>query len=341
MWCKCYPALIARAAVVLSLMLLIAGCPPYTAPNVPNAIRQVTEPVTHRDYRIYVPSTYDASRPIALVVACHGTTPWDTATRQIRNWAGLAEKEGFIVVAPELAGTRGDTIRSTARQLDLQRRDEAEILAVVRHVRGAYNINPTRIFMSGWSGGAFAVLHTGMLHPDIFRALVVHQGNFNPDYMTDVEGHIDPYQPILVVYGTTDIVARSQPKDCLDWLYDHDAYVFQDQIAGPHRSHPELAYEFFTRVIRKIPWLRLHATTAEGNDPLTVRFSTYASFEPATYDWRFSDGETSPIASPVHTFSRPGTYTILLRVTSKGGKEVKRRFDVTVPLPRVSARLDQ
>ena len=174
-------------SVVAWALLLVAcpGCPPYRDATVPGDIRKVAEPALGGDYWLYVPTTYDPAEQWALIVVCHGTVPFDYAGRQIRDWAKLAEERQFIVAAPLLEGVSIILPPPATRQLALQRKDERTILACVRHLKGGYNIAADRVFLTGWSAGAYAVLHTGLRNPHVFRALAVLQGNFNADYLTE------------------------------------------------------------------------------------------------------------------------------------------------------------
>lgn len=60
-----------------------------------------------------------------------------------------------------------------------------------------------------------------------------------------------------------------------------------------------------------------------GPGPLAVNFSSAGSYDPdgsiAVYDWDFGDGATSNVASPVHTYNSPGTYTASLVVVDNSG----------------------
>lgn len=334
---------IRRLAICLmpAAVCLLAGCPQYADPTVPEPIRRVREPTSRNEYFIYVPSRYDARIPTPMVVLCHGTTPWDTALREMRDWVGLAEEKNFIAVAPKLAGTRGDMLPPAAKQIELQHGDEKTILRVVQHVRGGHNIAMDRIFLSGWSAGGYAVLHTGLRHPEVFRALAIMQGNFNAAFLGDVVGHIDPYQPVFVLYGTTDVLTGSQGRDCVQWLYDHNAYVFDGKVPGPHRAHPQLAQEFFERILREVPWLRIRAYAANERDPYTVQFKVRSSFEPFAFQWDFGDGEQSPVANPTHTYREPGTYEVKLISTSERGKSITRKRQIKIPFTTLDTTLDE
>lgn len=323
-----------RLLVLTIVLVTCAGCPQYADYRVPNPIRQEVEPEHNGKYVIYTPTRYSADVPTSLMILCHGTKPWDSPDRQIRDWVKLAEEENFIVAAPHLRGTRGDFPPPVARQVELQREDERTIVSAVRHIRGGYNIRPDRIFLCGWSAGGYAVLHSGLKNPDVFRALVVLQGNFEPVYLSDVADLIDPYQPVLVLYGATDVLTGAHGKACADWLYKHNAYVFHDRLPGPHRSHPKQAFEFCENVVRKLPWLRIRTFSVSEQDPYTVRFDIHSSFEPTEYLWSFGDGGTSPAATPTHTYESQEAkeYTVTLEARAPGGGWVKRSIQLQAPV---------
>ncbi len=318
-----------RLAALCVLTGGIAGCPQYSDPTVPNEILERAEPITGEKYLLYVPSIYDAERAHPLLVACHGTRPFDYPTRQIKDWVKLSEEFGFLVVAPFLEGTSANVFRKVEDQIELQRHDEQHILNVVRHVRGGYNISEDRIFITGWSAGNYAVLYTGLRHPHLFRAVAVLQGNFNASYFTDVVNSIDPHQPVLVLYGTEDLLMQRDGKRCAAWLEDHGVLLVDSEISGGHQGHPSDACDFFRRVVRTVPWLHIRAIESPG-DPFTVTFKIRGSFEPVAYRWSFGDGATSPVATPVHTYAATGTYRVALDAKPPKGDAVRRTVDVNV-----------
>jgi PKD repeat protein len=76
------------------------------------------------------------------------------------------------------------------------------------------------------------------------------------------------------------------------------------------------------------------ATT--GTAPLTVSF-TNTSTNTSSYDWAFGDGTTAADASPTHTFTTAGTYTVTL-VASNGSSSRVANATIIVaqPLPIAS-----
>ncbi len=58
-----------------------------------------------------------------------------------------------------------------------------------------------------------------------------------------------------------------------------------------------------------------------GNAPLNVTFYNSSTGSPDSYEWDFGDGTTSTDASPTHTFSTAGDYTVTLTVEKEGNTD--------------------
>jgi pimeloyl-ACP methyl ester carboxylesterase len=303
-------------------------------PELPAPTRLITEPLTEGKYYLYVPSNYTPEKRWPLVVTCHGTPPWDTAKFQVDEWSPLAEDKGCIILAPKLRGTRGDFAPRLAEQIKRQRSDERLILAAVNHVKAGYSIADDQVFLTGWSAGGYAVLYTGLRHPDVFRALAIRQGNFDRRYVKDCEPFLDPCQPIYVLYGSLDVLATDEAKKALEWMREHRLSVWEHEIYGSHRRHPKLAYDFFAKCVRELPWLRIEAFEREGDPPLAVRLRAVGSPVPTAFAWSFGDG--TPVSHeprPYHEYAEPGTYTVKLAVRIGKSKPVKRLIEIEVPRP--------
>lgn len=318
----------------------LAGCPYVSDLPAPGRVEERCEPVGQRPYYLYVPTSYHDDKQWPLVVACHGTRPYDTAEGQLDEWKGLAEKRGFLLAVPELKGTRGDLAPPVDKQIELQRGDEAAILSMVRAIRVSRSVHPSRIFLTGWSAGGYAVLFTGLRNPDVFRALAIRQGNFDARYVEPCVPFLDRHQPIQIMYADMDLL-RDQALACVDWLRSHDLEPVVLERPGAHRREPGPIFSFFVDVVRKRPWVRVHARD-DSTDPMRVKFRVRTSFEPTRYLWDFGDGsDRSPLSAPEHTFVEPGLYTVRVAVWPPKGRPQARHIVLQVPRPRLGSTAPQ
>lgn len=313
-----------------------SGC--TNLPSSESGVRfmEETEPETGATYYLAVPSTHTPDKQWTLIVTCHGTPPWDTAIQQIGRWGEVAESKRVIVAAPKLKGTASDQLfPSVHRQIAAQEHDERVILAVVERTKPAFNIDPSRVFLTGWSGGGYAVLYTGLRHPEVFRGLAVHQGNFDERFVEPVKPRLDRHQPVQISWGITDLL-KEHAENSLDWLRRNKmAYAIPQELSGHHRLLPEVAYRFFQRCVREYPWIVVTAHASRPDNLMALRFRVKSSPPARAYLWQFGDGDISRAADPEHVYSKPGTYKVQLTVETKGGRRHVRRIGVTVPVARI------
>ena len=316
----------------LAILCPLSGCP--SLESLPNQapIQEIVEQETRQPCLLYSPSHYTDTRSWPLLIVCHGTWPYDTPSLQMQEWARFAENNGLIVAAPQLEGVKGDFPPSPEKQIELQRRDERNILGVVAAAKQRYNIAEERVFMTGWSAGAYAILHAGLNHPEVFRALAIRQGSFDPRFMDVPKERIDSWQPIKVIYGSTDII-RDQTKQCIKWLRENGAYVEEEEIPGTHRRiPPNPVWKFFKEVAKERLWVRIR-TQSDPANPLAVRFSLDAIPPVVRQRWFFDNGDESTEPAPVHTYAQPGRYEVAVNVALKNGKKYTRKRIVEIGSP--------
>ena len=312
------------------VFLLAAGCSQYIDPDVPEPIRPFVEPEFGGEYLLYRPSSYDREQAWPLIVACHSSFP-DSPNRQIRDWTELAERYGFLVVAPRLKGSGSSWTKNAAQRSQPAQDDETHILATIRHVRAGHTISEDRILIHGWSDGARAALQTGLRNPTVFRAISLTRPDFDESDLAGLAGAVDPYQPVYVNFDVSDALTGKHGRRCVDALRAIGANLREDTTGHARRSDGQRAVEFFQNVIRKEPWLHIRASASGEDRPLETRFSLLSSHAPKRYRWEFGDGDQSPVAAPVHAYAKPGTYRVTLTVEGPQGTEHRRTLDVTVP----------
>lgn len=328
----CYLSLAVTALSVLT------GCPVVSNLPSPGRTSLERDVETGRAYHLYVPSNYSDRHTWPLLITCHGTPPWDTATAQLDEWKGYAEGRGFLVAAPELVGTRGDWTPPPEQQIRLEMEDERAILSIVRSIQASHDISPSRIFISGWSAGNFAALFAGLRNPNVFRAISIRQGNFSAAFFEPCIPFIDPNQSIQITIGQYDVLVRDQGLACVEWLKARGMQPSVIERTGIHRRDPEPVLEFFIDVARKRPWLRI-LTTDDPNDPMKIGFRTLTSFEGERYLWDFGDGSTRlPLARPEHVYDKPGLYTVRVAVWPTGqSSPIVRSIPLQMPRMRFGA----
>ena len=116
-----------------------------------------------REYLLYVPRSYDRTKPTPLVISLHAAALWPATQMEASQWNKVADEHGFIVVYPSGTTLSGGGTGVLPIRVWLLR-PEADLLANVRFIselidtlEAAYNIDPTRIYANGFSnGGAMA-----------------------------------------------------------------------------------------------------------------------------------------------------------------------------------------
>jgi PKD repeat protein len=64
-------------------------------------------------------------------------------------------------------------------------------------------------------------------------------------------------------------------------------------------------------IVNTVPVAAFTANATAGRTPFTVQF-TDQSTDSSGFEWRFGDGTTSTEQNPVHTYTKPGAYTVTL-----------------------------
>ncbi len=320
-----------RAVGTSLLVCLLAGaCSQYVDPNVPEPIRPFIEPEFGGEYLLYRPSSYNRDQSWPLVIVCHGFFP-DSPDDQIRSWTQLAEGRGFLVAAPALESGRDRWPPEAPEQIPLLRNDEKRILGTVQHIRAAHNVSEDRIFIHGYSGGAYAALHTGLRHPDLFRAVSLAHPRFDVTYLSDAAGLIDRHQPLFVNYELTDAITGKNADRCIDWLDHRSVELTVDPHATSGKPEAGPSVDFYEEVVRTHPWIRIRAFPAAGRNPLQIQFKLHCSYQPTHFQWEFEGGVGSSTAEPVHTFAEPGTYRVIVTVNGPLGGKHRRAVSIKVP----------
>src|SRR2546426_3221712 len=105
-----------------------------------------------REYLIYVPRSYDRSKPTALVISLHGAGMWGAAQKETSQWNRVADEHGFIVVYPSGEGGGGPRVWHEGDGAEPSR-DVRFISELIDTLEVRYNIDPRMIYANGLSNG--------------------------------------------------------------------------------------------------------------------------------------------------------------------------------------------
>jgi polyhydroxybutyrate depolymerase len=107
-----------------------------------------------RKYLLYVPDSYDASKPTPLVINIHGFAQWPANEAQVSQWNKLADEKGFIVVYPSGLGFPKRWRVSPSAENPAAVETELQFFEdLIDKLSAEYTIDPARIFASGLSNG--------------------------------------------------------------------------------------------------------------------------------------------------------------------------------------------
>ena len=147
-----------RRRRVVGAALLLIGLPPVLVlvGEVSHQVRNrnngsIVSSGEKREYLLYVPESYDSSRPTPLVIGMHGGGMLPAQQMHLTRWNDLADENGFIAVYP--SGTGSFRKWHTFDPGPGLERDVSFVSDLIDTLQSAYNIDPARIYANGLSNG--------------------------------------------------------------------------------------------------------------------------------------------------------------------------------------------
>lgn len=201
-------------------------------------IRTVHFPKSNLPCSIQVPEGYDGKTPIPALLILHGSTEGSGDMIRAWNTTSAAEeiKNECILIAPE---------SKDSRWWRAQIREELDIL--LEEIKNTYNIDTTRLYLTGFSNGAHGTWYYGLRRPDIFAAIATDSG-----LPLSTEGDRVDYDslknavnlPIYAINGKDDNIAPA-PRMALvlSKLRQYRcSEVLHKELPGGHRAHTAEAW---------------------------------------------------------------------------------------------------
>src|SRR2546425_1022089 len=156
-----------------------------------------------REYLLYVPRSYDRSKPTALVISLHGAGMWGAAQKETSQWNRVADEQGFIVVYPSGEGGGGPRVWHEGGGARPSR-DVRFISELIDTLEARYNIDPRMIYANGLSnGGGMSFALSCTLSDRIAAVGMVGAALLVPfSWCTDLRA-----VPMIAFHGTADAAA--------------------------------------------------------------------------------------------------------------------------------------
>jgi poly(3-hydroxybutyrate) depolymerase len=210
------------------------------------------------EYALFVPTTYDKDKKSPLIVALHGLGGDPQKMMHYRGLTDLAEKHGYIVVAPmgynssgwygvKAPAKLGKDKNAPANLAELSEKDVMNVLAIIRK---DFSVDDNRIFLMGHSMGGGGTIHLALKNPDLWAALApIAPALFGkPDSLEKIK-HI----PIILVQGDKDTLVKvervrpwAEQMKKLEMKYEYVEVAGGNHVDIAFKKMPDI-FEFFNK----------------------------------------------------------------------------------------------
>lgn len=159
-------------------------------------LKEHTYNYQNKDYTVYdyVPSSYTGKTAVPLVVLLHGFTEDPLCPAATCGWADKAAQEGFILVAPDYL----NDIKSEGVAVNA-------VMQVVKQAQSDYNIDASRIYLTGFSMGGMNTMMTAFQNAGTFAAVAPMAGSTEISKLANYAADSAKYDlPTFFLCGTVD-----------------------------------------------------------------------------------------------------------------------------------------
>lgn len=178
-----------------------AAIAPAVKPAGTTVTGQIATAGGERSYRVYVPRSLPAGRPVPLLIGLHGALGSGQQFERDGGFDGLAEANHFIAAYPDgahrvwNAGTCCGPARKDQGAVD----DVGFISALIGQLEQRYDVDRGRVYVTGHSNGAMMAFRLACQLADQVAAIAVQSGALLLDGCT-------PDRPVaaMEIHGTAD-----------------------------------------------------------------------------------------------------------------------------------------
>jgi len=286
----------------------------------------VTVPLVHdgtlRSYRLYVPDTLPPLERVPLLLVMHGLGSSAAGIEAQTGFDALADEHGFVVAYPDglwhswnAGGCCGD---ASAARVD----DAGFLASVAAEVALTLPVDPSRVYLAGFSNGGMMALRAACERPDVFAAVASMAGT--------LVAPCTPVRPVSVlqVAGGLDTVV---PYRGQAWSLRLSASLPAVPIGSGTWERADLCSGLPTRVRTAHAEVRSYDRCAGGSAARVVLLPAMSHVWPtlerdgwagSAEVWRFLAGRVLP-----DTADRPSPVLATRVVAARDGRYVAGRLD--------------
>lgn len=189
-------------AIAAPLLMRAAGTDAYAIPMSPgNYVRHVSVNGDERTYRIHLPAGYDASTPLPIIFAFHGTSASAVVLERETSFDRISDSLGFFVVYPE-GLHRGWNVGDCCRFSFVKHKDEkAFTMKILDELTLGLRLDTTRVYVTGYSdGGTLSLLLACGASSRITAVASVAGTLLDPLPACNLSRPV----PVMIIHGTGD-----------------------------------------------------------------------------------------------------------------------------------------
>jgi phospholipase/carboxylesterase len=187
------------------------------------------EPGSRGGFSLYVPEYYTPDRAWPLVMALHGGS--GNGRNFLWSWLRDARSLGAILVAPTATGNTWALMGEDA--------DTPNLARILDSVRRRWNIDESKLLLTGMSDGGTFCYVTGLESASPFTHLAPVAATFHPLMAEMVDAERLRGLPVYVVHGR------------LDWMFPVQvARQTRDLLSAPARTSPTGSWKTSAIAIR-------------------------------------------------------------------------------------------
>lgn len=216
---------------ILVLILFSATCSAMEKIELPNGA------IAYLEY----PSDFNIHKRYPLLIALHGMG--HDAQRACREWGSIANKYGYVMLAPQGTGDRNSYLNSIDKNVQ-------NIFSFIKELNRRANLKKDDTVVAGFSmGGSFAV-DLGLRHPHRFPRIISVFGFFvkrHEHWLTIQNKEYVVPQHYYFITGDKDITRGSLSRG-YEALLEKGALVKVDVIKDLYHDFPADFVDFYTSI---------------------------------------------------------------------------------------------